>query len=88
MFLMGLWAHLCCFGTFAVGFDPNRTQEFAIFLFFIFMGLWALWAHLLLNRCIRLCFMTSPIAFIWNLGQQLRTSGWSKFVGPKLESLL
>ena len=41
MLLMGLWAHLCCLGTFAVGFDPNRTQEFAFFIlhFYGLMGL-------------------------------------------------
>ena len=27
------------------------------------MGLWALWVHLLLSLCIRLCFVTGSIAF-------------------------
>ena len=42
---VGLWAHLYCFGSFALGFDSKNPRICIILL----MGLWA---RLLLSLCI------------------------------------
>ena len=51
MGLWALWAYFYCFGTFALGFVPNKIPRNCIIFL---MGLWALWAYFYLAFAFRL----------------------------------
>ena len=54
--LMGLWAYLYCFRTFALGFFPDKIPRNCVILL---IGLWTLWAYLY-------CFGTFALSFFPN----------------------
>ncbi len=87
---MGLVGLFVGFGTFVLGFVPNKTQGFTLFFWWAYgsYGPICYWAFALDFVLWQVPLHLDSDAMNLNLGQLLYISDWSKFLGPKLDFIL